>query len=160
MHSADVITLVVLTPESALLEKRVSKVSLPGTKGRFMVLKSHAPLISSLDEGYIVVTVDYMDHPQAMGVNLDWSLFSLRKGIDTYLGGLSHAKFDIYVVPDGYMLARNILFYDYSEHAKVGTIDRIISIYNTDSGFRTAKGARIPNPDENVTTHDRCLNPD
>ena len=54
MHSADVITLVVLTPESAFLEKRVSKVSLPGTKGRFMVLKSHAPLISSLDEGYIV----------------------------------------------------------------------------------------------------------
>ena len=36
------------------MEKTVSKVSLPGTMGRFMVLKDHAPLISSLEEGDIV----------------------------------------------------------------------------------------------------------
>jgi F-type H+-transporting ATPase subunit epsilon len=48
------ISLTVLTPEATILEKRVSKVSLPGSKGRFMILKDHAPLISSLEEGYIV----------------------------------------------------------------------------------------------------------
>ena len=113
-----------------------------------------------LDEGYIVVTVDYGDSPKATTPDLDWSLFNLRKAIDTYLGGLSHARFDIYVVPDGYMLARNILFYDYTEHARVGTLDKIISIYNTDNGFRTSKASKIPNPNEKVTTIDRCLKPD
>jgi F-type H+-transporting ATPase subunit epsilon len=32
----------------------VCKVSLPGTLGRFMVLKDHAPLISSLEKGRIM----------------------------------------------------------------------------------------------------------
>ena len=54
MNPADNISLLVLTPEKTLLEKKVSKVSLPGTKGRFMVLRNHAPLISSLEEGDIV----------------------------------------------------------------------------------------------------------
>lgn len=54
MTSVDCISLIVLTPESTLLEKRVSKVSLPGSKGRFMILKDHAPIISSLEEGDLV----------------------------------------------------------------------------------------------------------
>lgn len=58
MNPADNISLIILTPEKTLLEKRVSKVSLPGTKGRFMVLRNHAPLISSLEEGDIVLESD------------------------------------------------------------------------------------------------------
>ncbi len=54
MSGKDRISLTVLTPEKTLLEKRVSKVELPGTKGRFMVLYNHEPLISSLDEGWVV----------------------------------------------------------------------------------------------------------
>ncbi len=54
MSAADHISLTVLTPEKTLLEKHVSKVELPGSKGRFMVLKNHEPLISSLDEGGVV----------------------------------------------------------------------------------------------------------
>ncbi len=53
MSVTDHISLVILTPEKMLLEKQVSSVSLPGTKGRFMVLKDHAPLISSLEEGEV-----------------------------------------------------------------------------------------------------------
>ena len=53
MSVTDLISLVILTPEKMLLEKQVSSVSLPGTKGRFMVLKDHAPLISSLEEGEV-----------------------------------------------------------------------------------------------------------
>ena len=56
MAVSDTMTLKVLTPEKTLLEARVSKVSLPGSKGRFMVLRNHIPLISSLVEG----TVAYM----------------------------------------------------------------------------------------------------
>ena len=58
MSSADKIALIVLTPEATLLEKQVSKVSLPGTKGRFMILKDHAPLISSLEEGEVTYVSD------------------------------------------------------------------------------------------------------
>lgn len=54
MSPSDNIHLTILTPERTLLEKPVSKVSLPGTKSRFMVLRNHAPLISSLEEGDVV----------------------------------------------------------------------------------------------------------
>lgn len=49
----DNIHLVIYSPERVILEKMVCKVSLPGSLGRFMVLKDHAPLISSLEEGRI-----------------------------------------------------------------------------------------------------------
>ena len=52
----DNILLRIYSPERTILEKMVCKVSLPGTKGRFMVLKDHAPLISSLEEGRIAFT--------------------------------------------------------------------------------------------------------
>lgn len=58
MTSHDVISLVILTPEHTLMEKHVCKVSLPGTKGRFMILKDHAPLISSLGDGDVVFESD------------------------------------------------------------------------------------------------------
>ncbi len=54
MAASDTMILTVLTPEKMLLEAVVSKVSLPGSKGRFMVLKNHAPVISSLTEGDLV----------------------------------------------------------------------------------------------------------
>ena len=50
---SDNILLIIYSPERTILEKMVCKVSLPGTMGRFMVLKDHAPLISSLEEGRI-----------------------------------------------------------------------------------------------------------
>lgn len=40
-----------MSPESVLEECKVSLLRLPGKKGRFEVLKSHAPLMTSLDSG-------------------------------------------------------------------------------------------------------------
>lgn len=48
------IQLSVHSPEGALVQAEVSMVELPGTKGRFVVLEDHAPLISSLVGGNIV----------------------------------------------------------------------------------------------------------
>ena len=56
MSIKDNMKLLVLTPQKTLFEGLVEKVELPGEKGRFMVLKSHAPLISSLVPGCIVFT--------------------------------------------------------------------------------------------------------
>ena len=50
----DVISLHIVSPERTLVEQAVSSVTLPGTIGPFMVLKNHAPIISSLEKGDIV----------------------------------------------------------------------------------------------------------
>ena len=114
-----------------------------------------------LDEGYIVVTLDYLGDPGATVPNLDWSIQNIRMNIRSYIPtALSYDKAEVYVVPDGYRIARNIVYYDFSENARKGTLDRIIDVYNTDKGFRNSKGARIPNPDEVVTSIERCLKPD
>ena len=44
----------ILSPESTLVYRAVSSVTLPGIMGLFMVLQDHAPLISALDKGEIV----------------------------------------------------------------------------------------------------------
>lgn len=43
----------VISPERTLVHAAVEAVELPGTKGRFVVLLDHAPLISSLEKGVI-----------------------------------------------------------------------------------------------------------
>lgn len=47
------IILRILSPEREVLSAEVDLVELPGSQGRFEVLKDHAPLISSLDKGVI-----------------------------------------------------------------------------------------------------------
>ena len=51
------ILLTVLSPSGTVLETMVCKVMLPASKGRFMVLYGHAPVISSLDEGDVVYEI-------------------------------------------------------------------------------------------------------
>ena len=43
----------ILSPEQKLFSGEVESVTLPGTLGEFTVLKRHAPLISSLNQGEI-----------------------------------------------------------------------------------------------------------
>lgn len=45
--------LVVLTPEKEVYKGNVKSVKVPGTKGQFEILKGHAPIVSSLQEGII-----------------------------------------------------------------------------------------------------------
>lgn len=54
MQEKDNIQLVVLTPEKTVLDVKVSKVTLPASKGQFMVLYNHAPVITSLEDGDVV----------------------------------------------------------------------------------------------------------
>ena len=51
------IMLEIISPEKVLLHRTVRSVELPGTLGRFEVLRDHAPVISSLQRGEIVFTV-------------------------------------------------------------------------------------------------------
>lgn len=45
----------IITPDKKVFEGEVKRVQLPGSKGRFEILKNHAPIISTLDKGTIRV---------------------------------------------------------------------------------------------------------
>lgn len=45
----------VLTPEKSLFKGDIKSISVPGKKGSFMVLRNHAPLISTLSKGEILI---------------------------------------------------------------------------------------------------------
>jgi F-type H+-transporting ATPase subunit epsilon len=45
----------ILTPDKTVFEGEVSSVTLPGTLGAFEILKDHAPIISTLEDGKITV---------------------------------------------------------------------------------------------------------
>lgn len=45
----------VLTPDRKVFQGSVISINVPGSKGRFEVLKDHAPLISSLGKGKVTI---------------------------------------------------------------------------------------------------------
>ena len=60
------IELKVLSPERELLSCQVEQVELPGMKGRFVVLKDHAPILSALVKGVIRYRIDGTDREMAV----------------------------------------------------------------------------------------------
>lgn len=48
-------TLDIITPDRKVFSGEASSVTLPGSEGQFQVLNDHAPLVSTLDKGQIVV---------------------------------------------------------------------------------------------------------
>tara|TARA_B100000530_G_scaffold232033_1_gene150175 strand:- start:390 stop:626 length:237 start_codon:yes stop_codon:yes gene_type:complete len=48
----------IYSPEKILFEDKVSSVKFPGIDGTFQVLENHAPLISALKQGSIVIQED------------------------------------------------------------------------------------------------------
>jgi F-type H+-transporting ATPase subunit epsilon len=49
------LNITVLTPEKEIFHGPIASVKVPGTKGSFQVLNNHAPIVSSLDEGYVTI---------------------------------------------------------------------------------------------------------
>ena len=45
----------ILTPDKKVYEGEVTSVTLPGTMGSFEILNQHAPIISTLEDGKVVV---------------------------------------------------------------------------------------------------------
>lgn len=45
----------ILTPDKKVFEGEVTAVTVPGTLGSFQILKGHAPLISTLEDGPIFI---------------------------------------------------------------------------------------------------------
>lgn len=47
--------LIIVSPESTVYQGEATSVTLPGTSGAFEVLDNHAPLISSLKSGEVII---------------------------------------------------------------------------------------------------------
>lgn len=48
----------ILTPDKEIFQGAVSSVKVPGTLGQFQVLKGHAPIVSSLGAGEVVLVTE------------------------------------------------------------------------------------------------------
>lgn len=48
-------TLEILTPDQTIFQGEVTAVTVPGVLGSFQVLKDHAPIISTLEDGKVIV---------------------------------------------------------------------------------------------------------
>ncbi|HNX67510.1 MAG TPA: ATP synthase F1 subunit epsilon [Bacteroidales bacterium] len=48
----------IITPDKRVFSGSVRSVRVPGQKGSFQVLKDHAPIISTLDRGVVVVVAE------------------------------------------------------------------------------------------------------
>ena len=88
-------------------------------------------IMELLKMGFIVVVTDFENNPEAVSPNLDWAIKAMRialsgSNIITY----THHTQDIYLVPEGFLVARNIAFFDLEEHAAKGTEEYVVSMYN------------------------------
>jgi F-type H+-transporting ATPase subunit epsilon len=45
----------ILTPDKKVFEGEVTSVTVPGTMGSFQILKDHAPIISTLEDGPVII---------------------------------------------------------------------------------------------------------
>ncbi|MVM29759.1 ATP synthase F1 subunit epsilon [Spirosoma sp. HMF4905] len=48
-------TLDIITPDRKVFSGEASAVTFPGSEGQFQVLNNHAPLVSTLDKGKLIV---------------------------------------------------------------------------------------------------------
>jgi len=48
-------TLEILTPDKKVYEGEATSVTLPGTLGQFEILNNHAPIISTLEDGKLII---------------------------------------------------------------------------------------------------------
>jgi F-type H+-transporting ATPase subunit epsilon len=57
----------IISPEATLFQGEVNSVSLPGTKGSFQLLENHAPIVSTLQAGTVVIkgSIDIAEEAQS-----------------------------------------------------------------------------------------------
>ncbi len=48
-------TLEILTPDKKVFEGEVTSVTVPGAMGSFQILRDHAPIISTLEDGPVII---------------------------------------------------------------------------------------------------------
>ena len=58
----------IITPDKKIYEGDIKSIRVPGKKGSFQVLKDHAPIISTLDNGQVII-VDQQNKEAQFNIN-------------------------------------------------------------------------------------------
>ena len=67
MQNHSHMNLQIITPDTSIYEGKVKLVQVPGSKGSFQVLKNHAPIISTLEQGEVKI-IDDKDHTKLFSI--------------------------------------------------------------------------------------------
>ena len=102
---------------------------------------------SLLDRGYVVAVVDYQNDERAVTPDLDWSLQTLRKTLlnpTTMVEYLSETPLSLhqeksYALPAGYNIEREVEYFNFADSAVVGTLERVVEIWNGDYGDNSSQ---------------------
>lgn len=88
-------------------------------------------ILELLKMGFIVVVTDFANDPRAVSPDLDWAIKAMRIALSgTTIVNYTHHTKDIYLVPEGFLVARNLAFFDFDEHAVLGTEEYIVKMFN------------------------------
>lgn len=111
-----------------------------------------------LDEGYIVVTLDYCGATEAKGTDLDFSVQTIKQKINsgTYLKGLKRLSNCIYVLPEGYRIFSDVVYYRIDENGTKGCLERIVESWN--NGFKNSSWAsKVPGGYKEASSIEDCI---
>ncbi len=99
---------------------------------------------SMIGQGYVVIVLDYLGNQDAVGYNLEISVQKFRYKLynkeiltnkDIFPSGLIRENF---LVPSGYNVLLNQVFWELDKHSVDGTFEQIVANWNSD--FRATKG--------------------
>ena len=102
---------------------------------------------SMLDRGYIVTVADYKNNALAVSPQLDKSVQAIRNNLSAgkYFTDMDLITSGIYretfIVPSGYNISLNNIYWEFDKHAADGTFEKIVETWNTD--FRAVKGETV-----------------
>ena len=100
-----------------------------------------------VSDGYCVCVADYIRWNSPSGSLLDWSLQSivgkLCRGelFSEDMPFNSGKTYTAFLVPAGYYLSRNHVFWSFDKHSADGTLDEIVNVWNND--FRSSMGESV-----------------
>lgn len=112
-----------------------------------------------LDEGYVVITMDYLDNPLATVPDIVWSVQTTRMSPGKYLPGFKFNSSGVMVLPSGYRVLRDVNFFTLDENGYKGIYEYVVDVWNGDK-FQTAKASKIPASNKTAKTIEDCVKPD
>ncbi len=119
-----------------------------GTKIERIGTYSDEKIISGmLDRGYVVCLLDYLENEKAVSHALDWSVQKIRQKVisgEVFDGveGFPKGRYvETFVVPSGYDVSINNVYWAFDKHGTDGSLEKIVDIWNND--FRGVHGDRF-----------------
>ena len=93
-----------------------------------------------LDEGYVVLVLDYQDDTRAVSPAIETSVQAIRISVmksKKYMSGTSIDTTKTYVIPAGYKIARDIVYFEMATQSSQEAINNFVNYWN--NGTKTSR---------------------